>query len=361
MKYNIPPLPLPFEVETKVVLKQLAKSTAALAELKGVAATIPNVSILLNTLVLQEAKDSSEVENIITTHDELYKAELNIAQFQTVATKEVQRYATALKSAFEEVRKNKIINHSTIKKIQAILEKNDAGYRRVAGTKLENDLTKEVVYVPPQTHNQIVNCMDVLIAYINDDTLSDVDPLIKMAIIHHQFESIHPFYDGNGRTGRILNILYLILKDVLDLPTLYLSRYIINNKAKYYRLLQNVRDKGNWETWILFILKGCQEIAIESITLIKNIKNIMQQMKHYIRENYRFYSQDLLNNLFRHPYTKIDFLEHELRMNRKTAAKYLNILAADENLEITKIKIGKSNYYMNDALIQLLINHKIEV
>lgn len=361
MNYQIPPLPLPFEVETKIVLKQLAKSRAALAELKGVVSTMPNESILLNTLVLQEAKDSSAVENIITTHDELYKAELNIASFQTLAAKEVQRYAIALKLSFKEVRKNKIINHSTIKNIQAILEENDAGYRRVAGTKLENDLTKEVVYVPPQTHHEILQHMDVLVAYLNDDTLDDVDPLIKMAIIHHQFESIHPFYDGNGRTGRILNIIYLIAKDVLDLPTLYLSRYIIQNKGKYYELLQGVRDHDVWEAWILFMLKGCQEIAIESIALIKNIKILMQEMKHYIRANYKFYSQDLLNNLFRHPYTKIDFLEDELKVERRTAAKYLNVLATDENLQIRKIKIGKSNYYMNDALIELLINYRTYV
>jgi len=361
MQYIIPYLPLKKDVETKIVLKQLAKSRAALAELKGVSSTIPNVTILINTLVIQEAKDSSAVENIITTHDEIYKAGLNIAKFQTVAAKEVQRYATALKTGYEDIRNKQVITHASIKKIQGILEQNDAGYRQVPGTKLENDQTKEVVYVPPQLHTEIVQHMDVLLAYINDDQLADTDPLIKMAIIHHQFESIHPFYDGNGRTGRILNILYLILKDILDIPTLYLSRYIIKNKAEYYRLLQGVRDNNIWETWILFILKGCEEIATESIALIKEVKNLMQQMKHHIRDNYKFYSQDLLNNLFRHPYTKIDFLENELQLNRKTVAKYLNTFAADENLQVTKIKIGKSNYYMNDALIHLLINHKTNV
>jgi len=183
MNYQIPPLPLPFEVETKVVLKQLAKSRAALAELKGVSSTIPNVTILINTIVIQEAKDSSAVENIITTHDEIYKAELNIAKFQTVAAKEVQRYATALKTGYEDLIKRKVINHNSIKKIQGILEQNDAGYRQVPGTKLENDLTKEVVYVPPQMHTEIVQHMDVLLAYINDDQLDDTDPLIKMAIM----------------------------------------------------------------------------------------------------------------------------------------------------------------------------------
>lgn len=331
MQYVIPHLPLKNDVETK---------------------------ILINTLVLQEAKDSSAVENIITTHDEIYKAELNIAKFQTVAVKEVQRYASALKLGYEDLNARKVINHASIKKIQGILEQNDAGYRQVPGTKLENDLTKEVVYVPPQLHTEIVQHMDVLLAYINDDQLDDTDPLVKMAIILHQFESIHPFYDGNGRTGRMLNILYLILKDILDIPTLYLSRYITKNKADYYRLLQSVRDNNTWEDWILFILKGCEEIATESITLIKEIKNLMQQMKHHIRDNYKFYSQDLLNNLFRHPYTKIEFLENELQVERRTTAKYLNILVNDKQLNITKLKMGNSNYYMNNSLINLLINHR---
>lgn len=355
--YKIPPLPLPHDVETKPILKQLAYSRAALAELKGVAATIPNVSILINSLVLQEAKDSSEIENIVTTHDEIYRAELNIAKYQTAAAKEVQRYATALKTGFDDVIKDQVITHASIKKLQGILEANEAGYRKVPGTKLENDKTNEVIYIPPQTYKEIESHMDILLAYINDDTLDDVDPLIKMAVIHHQFESIHPFYDGNGRTGRILNILYLILKDLLDIPTLYLSRYITQSKSKYYHLLQAVRDDGVWEEWVLYILKGCEQIARQSVLLIKAIKRLMQKMKHHIRAEHKFYSQDLLNNLFRHPYTKIEFLEKELQVERRTAAKYLNAIAKDKILNITKIRIGKSNYYMNDNLIDLLMNH----
>jgi len=199
--------------------------------------------------------------------------------------------------------------------------------------------------------------MDVLLNYINDDSLDDIDHLIKMAIIHHQFESIHPFYDGNGRTGRILNIVYLILKGLLDIPTLYLSRYINQNKPDYYRLLQGVRDHGWWEEWILYMLKGCEDISNQSVHLIKEIKKLMQSMKHHIRKHYKFYSQDLLNNLFRHPYTKIEFMENELQVERRTAAKYLNILAKDPDLQITKVKLGKSNYYLNDKLINLLIHH----
>jgi len=214
-----------------------------------------------------------------------------------------------------------------------------------------------VIYVPPQILKEINTHMDILLNYINDDSLDDVDPLIKMAIIHHQFESIHPFYDGNGRTGRILNIVYLILKGLLDIPTLYLSRYINQKKAEYYGLLQGVRDHGQWEEWILYILKGCEIISNQSVQLIKEIKKLMQSMKHHIREHYKFYSQDLLNNLFRHPYTKIEFMENELQVERRTAAKYLNLLAKDPDLRITKVKQGKSNYYLNDQLINLLIHH----
>ena len=252
--YTIPTLPLPNDLETKPILLQLNKANKKLAELKGVALTIPNESILINTLILQEAKESSAVENIITTHDDLYKADAGLTAFAvSSSTKEVVLYSDALKRGFDLVRNNKILSLNHIKEIQEVLEKNKAGFRRVPGTNLQN-ARKEIVYVPPQRFEDIQRHMENLVAYINDDTLSDVDPLIKLAIIHHQFESIHPFYDGNGRTGRIINSLFLILKDLLDLPILYLSRYIIKNKADYYRLIQAVRDTNEWEQWILYPL-----------------------------------------------------------------------------------------------------------
>lgn len=203
--------------------------------------------------------------------------------------------------------------------------------------------------------------MTNLIAYINDDSLHDVHPLIKMAIVHHQFESIHPFYDGNGRCGRIINILYLVLKELLDYPVLYLSRYIIQNKDSYYRLLQQTRNSGNWEEWILYILEGVEIVSRQSIELITGIKTEMQRYKNILRDNYKFYSQDLLNNLFKHPYTKIEFLQQDLNVERRTAAKYLNILAEDENRILEKIKIGNTNFYMNTGLMNLLLNHDYNV
>lgn len=357
MPYKVPQLPLSTDLETKKILKKVASAQAALAELKGVAASLPNVSILLNTLALQEAKDSSAVENIITTHDELFRAELNTEYIKSAATKEVQNYALALKTGFDLVSKNNILTNSTLLEIHKVLEQNDAGYRKVPGTDLKNDKTKEIIYTPPQHGDDIVDLMRNLVNYINDDSLEDIHPLIKMAVVHHQFESIHPFYDGNGRTGRIINILYLVIKELLDYPVLYLSRYIIQNKDSYYRLLQKVRDEGAWEEWVLFILDGVEAISKQSISLISSIKKVMQDYKNYIRENYKFYSQDLLNNLFGHPYTKIEFLQDELKIERRTAAKYLNTLSEDANNILDKIKIENTNFYINTGLMNLIMNH----
>jgi Fic family protein len=362
MNYKIPILPLKEDIETKKVLKRVAEARAALAELKGVHTTIPNVGILLNTLALQEAKDSSAIENIITTHDELFKAELNLSMVKNIAAKEVQRYSAALKFGFEMVSKHKIINNSNILRIHEILEENNSGYRTVPGTNLENDKTKEVVYIPPQTGAEIKELMSNLIEYINDDELHDVDYLVKMAIIHHQFESIHPFYDGNGRLGRIINILYLVAKDLLDYPTLYLSRFIIQNKGEYYRLLQLVRDTGEWEPWILYILDAVVSVSKQSIELIKAIKVVMLEYKNRIRTEYpKMYSQDLLNNLFKHPYTKIEFLQEDLNVVRQTAAKYLDILADDSTNILTKLKMGRENFYINNGLLSLLVQYDYQL
>lgn len=353
MNYSITPLPLPFDTETKAVFKKTTSASRALAELKSIAKSIPNETILLHTLILQEAKDSSEVENIITTHDELFKADLFAEVFQTLAAKEVQSYAEALKKGFQLVVEHGFLSANHIIEIQTVLEGNHAGFRKQAGTTLKNAQTGAVVYTPPQDHDSIVRLMSNLMAYINDDMLSDEDPLVKMAIIHFQFESIHPFYDGNGRTGRIINILYLVLQKLLDAPILYLSRYIVRNKQDYYRLLQEVRDKENWEDWILFVLEGVEQIAKESIVLIKKIKDLMQVYKHQIRDKYKFYSQDLLNNLFKHPYTKIEFLERDLGVSRLTAGKYLNALCQGGWLE--KYKIGQHNFYINRPLFDLFV------
>lgn len=340
------------ELESKVVLKAVASASRCLAELKGVSEMIPNQSILINTLALQEAKDSSEIENIITTHDEVYRAELGAGLIVSSAAKEVQNYVKALHAGYRLVKKDHLLTCNTIKEIQAILEENDADFRTQSGTQLKNEITSEVVYTPPQHIDDIVRLMADLERYINDDSLSEVDPLIKMIIIHHQFESIHPFYDGNGRTGRIINILYLVLKGLLDIPTLYLSQYLIEKKADYYRLLQSVREEGAWEAWILYMLKAVEVTSQQTILLIQEIKILMMDYKKRIRAEFKFYSQDLLNNLFRYPYTKIEFLESELKVSRLTATRYLDQLAEAGFLE--KQKIWRSNFYINRPLFSLL-------
>ena len=343
------------EIETREVLKKLTSARAALAELKGVASTIPNEQILIDTLSLQEAKDSSEIENIVTTHDEVYGSYLGDNRFSSAAAKEVHRYAAALKFAFNQVRENGFINLKLIIQVQELIEGNSAGIRKQPGTKLINDQTSETVYVPPQEHQTIMKLMSNLELFINDEIEYDADPLVKMAIIHHQFESIHPFYDGNGRTGRIINIPYLIRVELLNLPILYLSRYIIRNRQGYYDLLQRTRESGQWENWILYILDAVEKTAIETVATISHIKQLMLQQKQLIRNQQpRMYSQDLINNLFRHPYTKIKLVQKDLGVSRLTATKYLEILC--EMGILSKVRIGRTNYYINTTLLDLLKN-----
>jgi Fic family protein len=350
-------LPPKTNIETKAILKKVAEAHRYLAELKGVARSIPNQSILIDTLSLQEARESSAIENIISTFDDIYQSNSQNDTYISYAAKEVHAYSNALKVGFELVKKNGILTSNHIKKIQSTIENNKAGFRKMPGTKLLNETTGETVYTPPQDYDTILKLMKNLEEYINNEALSDVDPLIKMAIIHHQFESIHPFYDGNGRTGRIINILFLIKNDLLSLPILYLSRYIIKHKADYYQLLQEVRNNKNWENWILFILNAISETSKNTIKIINDIALAMQHYKLTIREKTpKIYSQDLLNNLFRYPYTKIEYLMTDLNISRNTAIRYLEQL---EKIDlITKKKVGRDNFYVNNSLINILINPK---
>lgn len=359
--YNIPTLPLPYDLETISVLKQVNKANKKLAELKGVAQTIPNEQILISSLTLQESRDSSYVENIVTTHDELYRAELEPTLIEfNAATKEVLHYREAINEGFRLVRDKNILTLNHIKRIQEILEENKAGFRSTPGTKLKRESDDAIVYVPPQDPLDVERCMVNLEQFINDTELSPIDPLIKMAIIHHQFESIHPFYNGNGRTGRIVNILYLVISGLLDLPILYLSRYITHNKSEYYRLLQAIRDKNidnakEWEEWVLFILKGVESTAEDTITLVKSIGSMMDDYKRILRPAFgKKYSHDLINGLFYHPYTKIEHVERNLQLSRQTASKYLNKIVSLGLLH--KEKIGKENYYINTRLMELFVS-----
>lgn len=355
---TIKTLPFSQEIETKVVLKKLARAHQALAELKGIAMSIPNEGILISTLSLQEAKDSSAIENIITTHDDLYRSDSAAKLFVTVAAKEVHNYANALHYGFKQVKANGLLTNADVLHIQATIEENSVGFRKLPGTALKNDLTGETVYTPPQHADEIIALMTNLERFINDDDLCDWDPLTKMAVIHHQFESIHPFYDGNGRTSRIINILYLVKQGLLKIPVLYLSRYINQNKNGYYHMLQATRDTDYWQPWLIFMLEGVEQTSKQTVALIEGIKATMQTFKQKIRSELpKIYSQDLLNNIFRHPYTKIDFVMTELNVSRITATRYLDELITIGLL--VKRKIGRDNYYINTALYNLLSNvHK---
>lgn len=360
--YTIPTLPLPYDLETKEILRQVNKANRNLAELKGVAQTIPNERILISSLTLQEAKDSSAVENIVTTQDDLYRAGIDIDhKFVNAATKEVLFYREAINEGFRMVRNKHVLTLNDIKRVQSILEQNTAGFRTTPGTQLKRANDGAVVYTPPQDGQVIVSYMENLERFINDESISELDPLIKMAIIHHQFESIHPFYDGNGRTGRIINILYLVITNLLDLPILYLSRYITRNKGEYYRLIQDIRDKNTdnaaeWEAWILFILKGVEVTAEDTILLIKSIGKLMSEYKNIIRSDFGSkYNHELLNGLFYHPYTKIDHVAANMQISRQTASKYLDRIVSLGLLE--KERIGKENYYINTRLMNMFIEY----
>lgn len=341
----------PARFDAPAILKKLASSSRKLAELKGIAASIPNQGILINTLGLQEAKDSSEIENIVTTHDELFKDDVLPEAFANPAAKEVLRYRQALRVGFEQVRATGLLTCNHIVEIQGELERNNAGFRKLPGTALK-DGAGQTIYTPPQDPAEIIALMRGLERFMNDADLFDVDPLIKMALMHHQFESIHPFYDGNGRTGRIMNVLYLVKEGLLDIPVLYLSSHIVRTKSDYYRLLQTVRQDDGWEEWVLYMLQAVEQTAGQTIDTIQAIKAALFDYKHRIRAGYKFYSQDLINNLFTHPYTKVEFLQRELQVSRITATKYMDALA--EGGFVQKQKVGRGNYYVNLALNAVL-------
>jgi len=269
----------------------------------------------------------------------------------SVTAKEALNYSKAIKLGLEIVRNKGLLTVNDIKRIQELISPNHP-IRKIPGTVLKNPKTQEVVYTPPQNYDEIQSLLDNLERYINVPEFHDIDALIKMPIIHFQFESIHPFLDGNGRIGRLLNILYLVQQGLLDIPVLYLSSYIIKSKSDYYRLLQEVRTKGSWEEWIVWMLKGVELTAKETIVVVNKIKLLMDEYKKEIRSNYSFYSHDLINILFKHPYTKNSFLERELKIHRNTASSYLNTLA--EAGLLTKVKIWKHNYFINEPLLKIL-------
>lgn len=342
------------KVETLVILRQLSKSSKSLGELKGIAQTMPNQEMLINAVVLQEAKDSSEIENIITTQDELYKA-LATETKQGPQVKEVINYRKAIFIGHDLLRKQGFLKLKDIEYLQKTIIENNAGIRNMTGTVLKNDKTGEVVYTPPQEKEQILDLMGNFLDHFNINQ-DDLPPLINLAILHYQFESIHPFYDGKGRTGRILNILYLIINDFLDIPILYLSSYINENKADYYRLLNKVNNKDEWEEYILYILKAIEITSNRTIQKINSINNLLLETMVIVqREEPKIYRKELIELLFEQPYSKIEYVVQALNVERKAASRYLNRL--EEIGVIKSEKIGRENIYVNRKLIEILKAH----
>jgi len=339
------------KIETVKILRQLSKTSQSLGELKGIAKTIPNQAMLINAVVLQEAKDSSEIENIITTQDELYKALASQGK-QPAQVKEVINYRKAIFTGFELIKKQQFLRVKDIEIIQKTIIENNAGIRAMSGTVLKNDKIGEIVYTPPQEKNEILDLLSNFLEHFNVNQ-TDIHPLINLAILHYQFESIHPFYDGNGRTGRILNILYLIINDLLDIPILYLSLYINENKSSYYKYLNHVNKTDQWEDYILYMLKAVEETANYTIEKINQIKALLEiTIENVKKEAPKIYRKELIELLFEQPYSKIEFVVEKLKVERKAASRYLKTL---EDIGVLKSeKIGRENLYLNKKLIGIL-------
>ncbi|MBR6073414.1 MAG: Fic family protein [Bacilli bacterium] len=340
-----------YDYKTPRIMEALNEASRSLAELKGFASSIPNQHILINAITINEAIDSSAIENIVTTHDSIYKV-LTESGYKEDAAKEVVDYRGAIWHGYEVINKKGFISTNVLVDLQSMIEPNKPGIRKTAGTQLVNSKTGEVIYTPPQEEKEIRDYLKNLEDYIN--TKDDgIDPLIKMALIHYQFESIHPFYDGNGRTGRILNVLYLVLNNLLDSPILYLSNYINDTKDEYYRLLSDLRNNNNYEDWIIYILKGVDITSKHTIELIKKIQSLIDSYKEeFMTKLPKVYSDELLDSVFYEVYTKINYIEDRCGVTRQTAATYLNSLVEAGLLEYEKV--GRESIYKNTRLIELL-------
>lgn len=344
-------LPLDFDIETKKVLIQLNKANNKIGELKGITSTLENPRILLNVVTLGEAKDSSEIENIVTTYDELYK---EITEYSiNPSSKEVLKYRGSINEGYKILKQKGFISINDIIDIHKIIEPNIGDIRNLPGTEIINSKSREIVHTPPQSYEEIMTYLSNLEKYINSDN-ETYDPLIKMAIIHYQFETIHPFYDGNGRTGRLINILYLVMTKKLDLPILYLSKYIIRNKAEYYDLLNECnKDIHNIENFIIYMLKGIEETSEFTINFIKKINESIEATCTKMKQKLpKIYSKELVDLIYYEFYTKNIYFQKQLKLSRSTATKYLKLLVQEGFL--IEEKVGKEVIYKNKALFDLI-------
>lgn len=349
--YNdLPLLPPKADIETKEILRKTISAGRALAQLNGTLLNLPNPTLFLDTIYLQEAKASSEVENIITTNDELYKSLVADRKVENSATKEVLSYKEALWLGLEQLKKKPFITTNLCISIVQCIKQNTASIRVTPGTTLSN--TKgEIIYTPPSGEKVIREKLANLEKFINED--ESIDPLIKMALMHYQFEAIHPFSDGNGRTGRILLLLYLKLSGLLDTPAIYLSEYIIKHKADYYKRLRGVTENNEWESYILYMLDMIEETSVKGLERLNKITTIMDKTANEIKTKLpKVYSKDLVEILFRLPYTKRQHLIDENIGNPKTVGNYLQTL--EENGFLKSVKVGKEKLYLNERLLKVL-------
>ncbi len=349
--YNdLPLLPPKADVETKEILRKTISAGRALAQLNGTLMNLPNPTLFLDTIYLQEAKASSEVENIITTNDELYKSLVAEKKIENASTKEVLSYKKALWLGLEKLKEKPFITTNLCISIVQCIKQNKSSIRKTPGTTLRN-AKGEVIYTPPSGEDVIREKLANLEKFINDD--NSVDPLIKMAIMHYQFEATHPFVDGNGRTGRILLLLYLKVSGLLDMPAIYLSEYIIKNKADYYKSLRGVTEDNDWENYILYMLDMIEVTSNKGLERLNKITKAIEKTAEEIKTKLpKVYSKDLVEILFRLPYTKRKHLVDENIGSLKTVGNYLNILEDNEFLK--SVKVGKEKLYLNERLLKIL-------
>ncbi len=353
--YNgLPFLPPRADIETKAILKKCIKARAALAELKQAGELIPNQDVLINTIPLREAKDSSEIENIVTTTDKLFEYAAMDGQGTDPHTKEALRYRTALYEGYRNIKARPLSTLTAVRTCQ-IIKNVDLDIRNTPGTALLNDQTEKIIYTPPEGQDLLRGLLGNWEGFLHDE--QDIDPLIRMAVGHYQFEAIHPFTDGNGRTGRILNILFLIGEDLLNIPVLYLSRYIIEHRPDYYRLLLEVTSKKQWEQWILYILAAVEETAKWTTAKIRIIRRLMDHTREHVNDAAaNIYSRELVEVIFVQPYCGIRHIVDAGIAERATASKYLRILC-DAGV-LRSMKIGRRKLFLHPKFLKLLLEDK---
>lgn len=348
---NLPPDGI--DLETAPILRHLAKASRHLGELNGLCASLPDPQLLINTIVLQESKDSSAIENIVTTQDELYQAATEETT-ASVAAKEVLSYREALYTGFNKMKtqKNLLLTNTMVEIVQTI-KQNKAGIRNTPGTALKNAINGEVIYTPPCCEDVLREKLSALEDFINNPEVSSLDPLVKMALLHYQFEAIHPFSDGNGRTGRIINALYLVQQELLSQPVLYLSSYIVKYKTEYYQLLRGVTENNNWHDWVMYILTALSETALLTTSKIRSMISLRDEYEQLMKAALgSSYSHELLQLMFKLPYLKIELLEKQGIAHRQTASTWLKKLV-DANILVPEKK-GRTTYFINYRLMAII-------